>query len=105
MHEKDGEGGNPSNGTLVALQLFSGHLFADKSERMQRRATKTQPADIEILKKSNVYNLAREQLCLGRNHNHAFMFKIINKIVRYLPAGHTQSSKRCKRDVSKGRNA
>jgi len=40
MHEIDGEGGNPSNGTLVAMQLISGHFFVDKSERMQRRATK-----------------------------------------------------------------
>lgn len=48
------------NETLAALQLFSRHLFVDKSERMQRRATKIQPADTEILVKPNVYHLARE---------------------------------------------
>lgn len=83
MHEMDGEGGNPSNGSLAALQLFSEHLFADKSETMQRRAAKIKSADTEILKNSNVYSLAREQLHLGRDHNHTFMFKIIKKNGRY----------------------
>lgn len=78
------------NETLVALQLFTSYPIADKSERMHWRATKIQPADTEVLEKSNVYCLAREQLHIGRDHNHTFLLKIISK-KRKIFASRTQS--------------